>query len=625
MRDMRKLLLLFLVASACKTVTTPPPAPDERRYTILLVGNRAGTQVTRVANGVTTIEYEYTDRGRGPKITTVISGDSLTNTGVNYLKSPVNETVGRPFNSLNGPPEELGLYAKDLLAAGDKRVEKIGELTLNGKHVSAYAVSGLDFLPIEVWLEDDGTFFAAASSWLSAIREGYESSLKALTDLQDNAAAARGTALARQLQHKPANGLLVIRNARVFDSEAARMLPPQTIVIRGDRIESVGTASEPANAKVIDAAGKTVIPGLWDMHVHIASGDGLLDIAAGVTSVRDMANDTDFLEALRKKYDAGIEVGPRVVAAGFMDGPGPFAGPTKVLVSTEDEVRAAVDKYKALGYKQIKIYSSIKPELVPFIAEYTHDNNMRLSGHIPAFMNAETAVRDGFDEIQHINMLFLNFLRDVQDTRTPQRFIAVAERANEVDLNSPEMNAFIDLLRQREVVVDPTLVVYEQLFVARPGKMTPVMASIADRFPAQVRRQLFRGGLQVPEGKDATYRQSFVQALALTKRLYDAGIRLVAGTDGMAGFALPRELELYENAGIPAPKVLQLATLGAAQVAGRDRELGSITAGKLADLVIIDGDPVANISDIRKIATVIKGGVIYEAAEVERAIGMTGR
>lgn len=625
MPDMRKVAFLLFLVAACKTATPPTPAANERRYTVLLVGNRAGTQVTRVANRVTTIEYEYNDRGRGPKITTVVSGDWLTNAGIDYLKRPVNETVTRPFNSLYGPPEELGLLANDLLAAGSGRIEKIGELTLHNKHVNAYAVSGLDFAPVEVWLEDDGTFFASVSPWLSAIREGYEDSVQSMNDLQAKVASTRGNAIARQLQHRPANGLLVIRNARVFDSVEARTLPPQTIVIRGDRIESVGAASEPANAKVIDAAGKTVIPGLWDMHVHLGPGDGLLDIAAGVTSVRDLANDTDFLEALRRKYDDGTEAGPRVVAAGFMDGPGPYAGPTKVLVSTEDEVRAAVDKYKALGYNQIKIYSSIRPELVPFIAEYAHDHDMRLSGHVPAFMNAETAVRQGFDEIQHINMLFLNFLRDVQDTRTPQRFIAVAERGNEVDLDSPEMTAFIGLLRQREVVVDPTLVVFEQLFVARTGAISPVVAGVADRFPPQVRRRFLTGGLQVPEGKDDLYRASFVQTLALTKRLYDAGIRIVAGTDGMAGFSLARELELYENAGIPAPKVLQIATLGAAQVAGRDRDLGSITAGKLADLVIIDGDPAANVYDLRKPVTVIKGGVIYEAEEVERAIGMTRR
>src|SRR5205085_4589777 len=137
---------------------------------------------------------------------------------------------------------------------------------------------------------------------------------------------------------------------------------------------------------------------------------GLLDIAAGVTTVRDMANDIDFLMSQKKKYDDGTLIGPRIIAAGFLDGPGPYAGPTKVLVNSEEEIRAAIDRYKKLGYEQIKVYSSIRPELVPFITSYSHRNGLRVSGHIPAFMNAEQAVREGFNEIQHMNFLFLNFM-----------------------------------------------------------------------------------------------------------------------------------------------------------------------------------------------------------------------
>src|SRR4029077_14285588 len=132
---------------------------------------------------------------------------------------------------------------------------------------------------------------------------------------------------------------------------------------------------------------------------------GMLDIACGVTSVRDLANDTDFLLDLRKKYERGAAIGPLIVLAGIIDGRGKFAGPTKVLVDNEQQAVAAVDNYAKLGYEQIKIYSSVKPELVPVIVRRAHEHGLRVSGHIPAFMRAEDAVRDGYDEIQHTNFL----------------------------------------------------------------------------------------------------------------------------------------------------------------------------------------------------------------------------
>jgi imidazolonepropionase-like amidohydrolase len=145
---------------------------------------------------------------------------------------------------------------------------------------------------------------------------------------------------------------------------------------------------------------------------------------------------------------------------------------------------------------------------------------------------------------------------------------------------------------------------------------------VAERVPAQIRRGFFYGGLDVPEGMDQRYQDSFAQMLKMLKALYDAGIPIVAGTDGLAGFTLQRELELYVKAGIPAPQVLQLATLGAARIMKRDQDLGSIAQGKLADLIMVDGDPTTNISDIRKVKLVVKDGVVYKVEDLYRAIGV---
>jgi imidazolonepropionase-like amidohydrolase len=420
-------------------------------------------------------------------------------------------------------------------------------------------------------------------------------------------------------------GPLVLKSARVFDAERATMVPRTTVVVRGNRITAVGpdgSVAEPAGATVIDASGKSLLPGLWDMHVHVDDDDGLLHLAAGVTTVRDLANDTDELLARRARFDAGTLLGPRLILGGFMDGPGPFAGPTKVLVSTPAEARAAVEKYASLGYEQIKVYSSIKPELIPVIVEAAHAKGMRVSGHIPAHMTAEQAVRAGFDEIQHANMLFLNFLGDTLDTRTPVRFTAVGQHGALLDLAADSVRRFVQLLKDRRVLLDPTLSVFENLLVSRKGEINPGYVAIADRLPPQVRRSLLSGGLPVNEATDRRYRESFGAMLRLVKLMHDSGVDIVPGTDATAGFALHRELELYVDAGIPAPEVLRIATLVPARVTKRDPELGSIAPGKLADLVLVDGNPAERISDIRRATLVVKDGLMYVPDELYAAVGV---
>jgi imidazolonepropionase-like amidohydrolase len=621
-------------------------------------GHRAGTETVTTQGNIRTIDFEFNDRGRGPKTHTVMSTDahsvtaSLKTDGNDYFKVPVTETFANGtwsngaesgngkagfFVSMYGPPEETGVLARALLAApnqrlallpaGEASIRRVGELNVSAggktQHITCYEISGLGFTPSPVWLDDRNELFASASSWASTIADGWDSVIPRLLESQDKWHDEAVSQAAARLTHVPAGGGIVITNARLFDPVTMTTTPGTTIVIRGNRIESAGPdVTAPEGLERIDAQGRTVIPGLWDMHTHNSEDDGMLDIANGVTSVRDLANDTDFLLDLRKKYERGAAIGPRIVLAGIIDGPGKFAGPTKVLVDNEAQALAAVDNYANLGYEQIKIYSSVKPELVPAIVRRAHEHGLRVSGHIPAFMRAEDAVRDGYDEIQHTNFLFLNFWPDIQDTRTPIRFTAVAERAALLDLQSAPVKTFLDLLREKKIVIDPTVAIFEGMFTARKGTMSPGYAMIADRLPPQVRRGFLTGGLPVPEGMDQRYRDSFRSLLAMVKALYDNHITIVAGTDAMAGFSLHRELELYVQAGIPAAEVLRIATLGAASVMKHDDQLGSVAPGKLADLDIIDGDPSTNISDVRKVVTVIKDGKVYDARAVAGEIGV---
>ena len=316
-------------------------------------------------------------------------------------------------------------------------------------------------------------------------------------------------------------------------------------------------------------------------------------------------------------------IGPRIVLAGVMDGRGPYSAPTNVLVDTEAEARAAIEKYKAAGYIQIKIYSSIPPRLVPYIVRVAHENGMRVSGHVPAGMIADQFVDAGVDELQHINFFFLNFLpEEASKTNTRARMTLPAEHAAELDPNSPAVAKFIAKLRDKQIVVDPTLGVFEEEYTARPGVASPSYAGIIDRLPVQLRRAAFRGGLPVTGDQDRIYRASFQAMLDMTARLYRAGVPLVIGTDGIEGLMLDRELELWVQAGIPPEKVLQIATIGAARVARADRDLGSIARGKLADFALFDGNPARAISDIRKPRMVIKDGVVYRSEDLFRALGV---
>ncbi len=663
------LSVLPLAAAAQNAGTLPAPG-DTVRYVAVSAGRETGEKrVWRDADGTLHTRMEYNDRGRGPRMHTRIRLDErglpvlIEAEGVNYYKAPVRErfevrdgravwenSADRGDRAVSGPAWyattnaslESSLLPAALLAAPDRtlpllpegrlRIEPGVELRVSAggrtQTVRQYLVQGFGFAPESLWLDENGGFFAEGGDWLAFVREGWQGVLPELFRADQAAEAAWGARMGSTLAHRPA-GAVVFRNANLFDAETGRSRPGTTVVVSGNRIQAVGpdgSVAVPAGAQVIDAAGKALLPGLFDMHVHLGLTDGPMHLAAGVTSVRDLANDTTVFPQVAAEWNAGTKVGPRVVVmAGFIDGSGPFAGPTGLRADTEEQARAHVAWYADHGYTHIKVYSSLKPELVPVIAQAAHARGMKLSGHIPEGMTAAQAVRAGFDEIQHVNMVFLNFLSDTLDTRTPQRFSGPAQHALELDLQSDSVRAFVALLRERGTVLDPTLNAFERMFTARAGELDPVLAPIANRLPPTIQRGLRAGGLPVPEGMDGRYRESFRAFLAMTALLHRAGVPIVPGTDAMAGFALHHELELYEQAGIPANEVMQIATMGAARVAGRAADLGSITPGKLADLVLVDGDPAARVADIRNVELVMKDGVFYRPDELNRAIGISPR
>ena len=659
---MRLFIQLMIALAALAQVSA-----EQRSDTILIQGNAAGTQTVQTDKaGVTQVEYSYNDRGRGDHITATWKLDpagvpiAYEGHGNDYMKAAVKERfdikdgtaswknrseqgkqaiAGEAFYvPANPPPEFLGVLARallkapghrlPLLAAGEASIEESGKLKVGKTEFIQYRVTGLGFTPQAIWLDHNGNTAASVSSWFSVVPAAYQSAIPQLQEAQQVADDAWSGRLAHELAHVPKNDL-VIRNARLFDPRDLTVTPGMSVLVRGERIVRVvpGVEMKPStDAEVIDAHDRFLMPGLWDCHQHFSDIDGPLDLATGVTSSRDMANDTDTFLQRVARFDNGTELGPRVLKAGIIDGTGEFAGPTKMRVDTAEQAIQDVDWYANHGYAQIKIYSSVKPELVPIMADRAHARGLRVSGHVPAFMSARQFVEGGTDEIQHINFIELNFLfPEVKETRNRDRFIKVAEHAREFTPDKPQVREFIAFLKQHHTVLDPTMGAFEGLFCGNPTVMTPGLEDVAQRFPPQVRRQLLSSALEVPKGEEAAYREAFPAMLRLLKALYDAGVTIIPGTDSLAGYMLHHELELYVRAGIPSAEVLRMATLTPALVMGVNKDRGVIAPGKLADMVLIDGDPTKNIHDMHKIRTVIKGGRVYDPLAIEKALGIVPR
>jgi len=667
---------LFLVAPA-RTGSTPvaPSGTRDLRYAVLTQGRLSGSLVAEAGEDGITITYEYTDRGRGPKLTSRLALDgqglpvSLVTEGVDYLKAPVEERFthdaygyswisgsekggqlggggnGDPhafYVATNATPFEIGLLARalaetptgilPLLPGGEARLERVDARTVASAgssrvRVAQVAIHGLDFAPMRVWLDADGYLFAQLDPLFSVVREGYEAAVPELWKAQQESQTRRAKETAHRLRHVP-HGPVVLRHAAVFDPSTGTMRSGWTVVVKGARIAAAGPdASTPApsgpKVEVIDATGKFLLPGLWDMHVHQSDGDGLLQLACGITTARDLGNDIDHATQMRADYRSGAAIGPRLVLAGVIDGPGPRAAPTKVLASTPEEARKWVDVYARRGYEQIKIYSSVAPSLVPVIIAAAKAHHLRVSGHIPTGMRAAEAVDDGYDEIQHVNYLLLNFASKDADTAGTGRFTLLADLAARLgDLRGPEVRALLDQLEAHHTVIDPTLNVYESMFTSRPGTIAPGIEAVESWLPAQVRRNYLGGGLPVDDKTDGPYRRAFDTMMKMVGRLYEEKIPLEVGSDAEAGFGFARELELRVEAGIPASDVLADATLRSARIMGKDKELGSIDAGKLADLVVLDADPLSDVGAVRRASLVVKDGVLFDPQALFAAAGV---
>jgi imidazolonepropionase-like amidohydrolase len=665
---MKAIFALGMSALACGTLH----AQETTNYLAFVNGGatKAGHQtVTRDGDGTTRVEFIFKDNGRGPELKEefkVAKDGTFIDyhvAGTSTFGAVVDETFTRSgdkaqwkstsdhgeqsvfgtalYTPLGGTPESFSVALAALAKRGDGKLPLIPSGTLSmrklvdseissgekKRKVRLVALTGIGFTPTFAWATADANprlFAFIVPGFLQLVEEGWENNAAALEVQQKAAEKDLLVALQQRLAH-PLAGTTLVKNARVFDSEKATLGKGSDLLLQDGRIIAISPAgAEKRKADhVIDANGRVLLPGLFDMHAHTSFWEGGLHLAAGITTIRDMGNNNDTLQQIIAQEQAGNLLAPHIVPAGFIEGFSPNAANGGFVIKNFDEVKHAIDWYHEHGYPQIKIYNSFPKAILPETTAYAHSKGMRVSGHVPAFLRAHEVVEQGYDEIQHINQVLLNFLVDDKtDTRTLERFYLPANKVADLDFDSKPVQDFIAELVQHKTVIDPTLATFD-FIRQKDGDMSQVYAAVADNMPPDVKRGFLQGTMKIPDDATAArYEKSYAKMIEFTGRMYKAGIPLVAGTDALAGFTLQRELELYVQAGLTPAQVLQIATYNGAKYARVLDDRGVVMQGKRADLVLFDGDPTQNISDVRKVALVIKGDRAYAPSEIDDALGI---
>jgi hypothetical protein len=428
-----------------------------------------------------------------------------------------------------------------------------------------------------------------------------------------------------------AQSAIAFTNVAVVDVEKGALRLDQTVVIEGSRIIAADDAQRtrpPRGARVINGEGKFPMPGLWDMHVHAMPRPHVpeLFIANGVTGIRDMYDDPPKIRDLRKAIQEHRRIGPRVITSGkIVNGalvknrdPAPLT-----IVHTAEEARRAVRLQVKEGVDFIKIYDGLSRSAFYAIADECRRDGIPFVGHTPASVTTAEAAAAGQRSIEHLSGVLLDcsshptLIRWLPDWShlhdTQQRMLDWFDPAHEAPL-------FATFVRYGTWQC-PTLSIFK-------GTVFEDDPSLADTRNDPNLRYLKLPPLPRTQKPSQLEQDRAIekQAMAVTAMMFRAGVPLLAGTDRgleagdpffVAGFALHDEIELMVSAGLPVSAVLRIATLAPAQFFSRENELGRVSDGKLADLVLLDADPLQSISNTRLIRAVVADGRLYDRAALD--------
>jgi imidazolonepropionase-like amidohydrolase len=660
---MSRLLALALALTALATTAF---AAESARYTVIFGGVNVGHVIVDTTAGLTKIDYNVKNNGRGPTMaeTLTFGADGLPTSwaisGTTTFGSKVNErfdlnkrratwldSVGKGQATLkepaiyvaqSGSPWSLQIYARALLKqpnltmralpGGTLKLEKGDSFDVQGKggalKVTRYELSGIETEPDTMLLDEKGSLFASVTPEVVVVREGYEGEEVRLRGLAANWSTERFATIKREVAHD--YGVPVrIRNVRLFDPKTSALTAPVSVVVSGKQIAAVEPVDSPATPgeATIDAAGGTLIAGMYEMHGHLGQEDALMNVLAGITTVRDMGNDNAVLDSLVRRIESGEIAGPNVIRSGFIEGKSPFSANNGILVDSQEKAVDAVRWYGARGYWQIKIYNSMNPAWVPAMVAEAHRLGMRVAGHVPAFSTADQMIEAGYDELTHINQFALGWvIGPDEDTRTLFRLTAL-KRLPALDLNSAKVQRTIDLMVKGKRAIDPTLSIHEQLVFNRDGEVPPGATDYLSHMPIGTRRDAMKQWIDTSAPGDAlAYRQAFDKLIGVVRQLHEKGVFIVFGTDTGGSFTYHRELEMYQLAGMTAPEILKRATWDSARYLGMEQNSGSIEKGKRADFFLVPGDPTKDLKAIKTIAMVVKDGVFYYPSEAYPKFGI---
>ncbi len=658
----------LLTTIALAALTASPALAERLEYRVLTQSRDIGHYIVDTQGNRVTVDFDYKQNGRGPTIKEVLTLDvggaprRWSITGRTTFGNAVNETFQRGpgfamwrdlsgpggskgkdaplyYATQNGSPLDVTMLAKALLADADRSmaVAPAGTATLTerdrrtfdgpqGKvEVITYELSGLSLNPTYITLDAKGELFSLQSAGFIIARKGYEGAADVpMRALAETLASNRFAALQKEFAHRYA-GPVRIRNVRVFDPASGQRGAASDVVVSGNRIAGVYPAGSIASTSEteIDGKGGTLVPGMYEMHAHLGQEDALMNVLAGVTSVRDMGNDNEVLDVLIDRIGKGEVAGPRVTRSGFIEGKSPFSSQTGMLVNSEAEAIAAVRWYAARGYQQAKLYNSMNPAWAPAVVGEAHRLGLRVAGHVPAFSSADAMIGAGFDEITHVNQLMLGWvLNPDEDTRTLFRFTAM-RRFDTIDVNGTKVRATLDAMVARGTAHEPTIGIHELGLTALDGKPNPGALDYIEHMPTAEQRQLKQAlfGADTPQQR-AQYVAAYAKIMETLNEMHKRGIMLIPGTDLGGAFTYHRELELFGQLGMTPSQVLRRATLDMAKYLGQDQQLGSIERGKLADLFLVPGDPTVDLKAIKRVAMVVKDGTVYFPDEVYPKLGI---
>jgi imidazolonepropionase-like amidohydrolase len=438
---------------------------------------------------------------------------------------------------------------------------------------------------------------------------------------------------ARQNFVKIDSPVVVLTHVRVVDGTGAPARDNQTIVIRDGKIAEANDTPRvtlPAGATIIDLPGRTVIPGLVMMHEHLyyTAGAGVygqygasfvrLYLAGGVTTMRTGGNVNGFMDMnLARRIDAGELAGPAIDATGpYLNGPNTQLQ-MHSLVDAAD-ARRQVAYWADMGATSFKAYMQITRDELKASIEEAHKRGLKITGHLCSVTYAEAADL-GIDNLEHGFMASTDFVADKQPDVCPgqakgQQTIAA------LDENGAPFKALVKKLVDKRVALTSTMTVFETFTPGRP------MPRGLDILVAPLREQFQRAYDRVQQNPQSVYKTLFPKGMALERAFAKAGGLLTAGTDPtgsggvVPGFADQREIELLADAGFSPVEAISIATLNGAKYLGRDAKIGTIAAGKQADLVVVNGDPSRTIEDVRRVETVFKAGIGYDPVKLVASV-----